>query len=112
MQRGREGSLSARDPWSRERSSFGAFGRVLQDVLADGSPFDSVGEAPAGDAVVCVLFDAFYSIRSEQQLMERLEFDLLLAGSSASASTMRRGTISTVSKNWERLLEARSPQGC
>ena len=38
-----------------------------------------------------MLLQAFYSIRSERQLMERLEFDLHFAGLSASALTMRRG---------------------
>ena len=40
-----------------------------------------------------MLLQAFYSIRSERQLMERLEYDLSCsAGSSGSASTMRCGT--------------------
>jgi transposase len=40
-----------------------------------------------------MLLHAFYSVRSERQLMDRIEFDLLFRGSSASASTIRCGTI-------------------
>ena len=40
-----------------------------------------------------MLLQAFYSVRSERQLMERLEFDLLFRGSSASGPTSRHGTI-------------------
>ena len=39
-----------------------------------------------------MLLQAFYSMRSERLLMERLEYDLL-AGSWASASTIQPGTI-------------------
>ena len=39
-----------------------------------------------------MLLQAFYSIRSERQLMERLEFDLCSAGSLGWASTIRPGT--------------------
>jgi hypothetical protein len=39
-----------------------------------------------------MLLQAFYSIRSERQLMERLEFDLLSAGLSGWAWTIRCGT--------------------
>ena len=38
-----------------------------------------------------MLLQAFYSIRSERQLMERLEFDLLFRWFVGSASTMRCG---------------------
>ena len=38
-----------------------------------------------------MLVQAFYSIRSERQLMERLEFDLLFCWLSALALTMRCG---------------------
>ena len=38
-----------------------------------------------------MLLQAFYSIRSERQLMERLESICCSAGSSVSASTMRSG---------------------
>jgi transposase len=39
-----------------------------------------------------LLLQALYSIRSERQLMERLDFDLRSAGSSASASMIPSGT--------------------
>ena len=40
-----------------------------------------------------MLLQAFYSIRSERQLMERLEYDLLFRWFVGSASMMRPGTI-------------------
>ena len=40
-----------------------------------------------------MLLQAFYSIRSERLLMERLEYDLLFRWSSELASTTRPGTI-------------------
>jgi hypothetical protein len=56
--------------------------------------------APAGRPSIppekllrAMLLQAFYSIRSERQLMERVEYDLLSGGSSASASTVRFGII-------------------
>jgi transposase len=39
-----------------------------------------------------MLLQAFYPIRSERLLMERLEYDLLFRWFAASASTTRRGT--------------------
>jgi transposase len=39
-----------------------------------------------------MLLQAFYSVRSERQLMERLEFDLLFRWFVGWASTMRCGT--------------------
>jgi hypothetical protein len=40
-----------------------------------------------------MLLQAFYSVRSERQAMERIEFDLLFPGSSASASTTGMGPL-------------------
>jgi transposase len=40
-----------------------------------------------------MLLQAFYSIRSERQLMERLEYDLLFRWFVGSVSRRRRGTI-------------------
>ena len=40
-----------------------------------------------------MLLQAFYSIRSERLLMERLEYDLLFRWFAGIASTMRSGTI-------------------
>ena len=52
-----------------------------------------------------MLLQAFYSIRSERQLMERLEFDLLFRWFVGSVSTIRCGTTRVFSKNRDRLLE-------
>jgi transposase len=40
-----------------------------------------------------MLLQAFYSVRSERQLMERIEYDLLFRCSLGSAPTIRCGTI-------------------
>ena len=40
-----------------------------------------------------LLLQAFYTVRSERQLMERIEFDRCSAGLSASVLTTRCGTI-------------------
>jgi transposase len=52
-----------------------------------------------------VLLHAFYSIRSERQLMERLEFDLLFGWFVGIAVDDAAWDHSTFSKNRERLLE-------
>ena len=50
-----------------------------------------------------MLLQAFYSIRSERQLMERLEFDLLFRWFVGKGGlTMRRGITLTPSKNRDR----------
>ena len=46
---------------------------VRGDVRASGPALDRTGKA----AVRALLLQAFYTVRSERQLMERLEFDLL-----------------------------------
>jgi transposase len=52
-----------------------------------------------------MLLQAFYSIRSERQLMERLEFDLLFRGFVGIGVDDAAWDHSTFSKNRERLLE-------
>jgi transposase len=53
-----------------------------------------------------LLLQAFYSIRSERQLMERLEFDLLFRWFVGLGIDDRVWDASTFSKNRDRLLEA------
>jgi transposase len=53
-----------------------------------------------------LLVQAFYSIRSERQLMERLEFDLLFRWFVGLGIDDRVWDASTFSKNRDRLLEA------
>jgi transposase len=53
-----------------------------------------------------LLLQAFYSIRSERQLMERLEFDLLFRWFTGLGIDDRVWDASTFSKNRDRLLEA------
>lgn len=53
-----------------------------------------------------LLLQAFYSIRSERQLMERLEFDLLFRWFVGLGIDDRAWDASTFSKNRDRLLEA------
>lgn len=55
--------------------------------------------------VRAMLLQAFYSIRSERLLMERLEYDLCSAGSLGLASTIAAWDHSVFSKNRDRLLE-------
>jgi transposase len=59
-----------------------------------------------------LLLQAFYSIRSERQLMDRLEFDLLFRGSSALASTMRRGITRHFPRTASGCWKATSPPSC
>ena len=52
-----------------------------------------------------MLLQAFYSIRSERQLMERLEFDLLFRWFVGLSADEPAWDHSTFSKNRDRLLE-------
>jgi transposase len=72
------------------------FGASFPDVTT----FD-----PTEKLLRAMLLQTLYSIRSERQLMEGLEFDLLFRWFVASASTTRRGIIRLFSKNRDRLLE-------
>ena len=58
-----------------------------------------------------MLLQAFYSIRSERQLMDRLEFDLFFAGSSVLASTRRRGITRRFPRTAIGCWRATSPPG-
>ena len=53
---------------------------------------------------------AFYTIRSERQLMERLKFDLLFRWFVGLSADEPAWDHSTFSKNRDRLLDARWPQ--
>ena len=64
-----------------------------------------------------MLLQAFYPVRSERQLMERIEFDLLLVGLSASASMIQCGTTrafpKTATDYWREILPPNfSPPYC
>ena len=58
-----------------------------------------------------MLLQAFYSVRSERQLMERLEFDLLFRWFVGLGVDEPVWDHSTFSKNRDRLLERRSQPG-
>lgn len=58
-----------------------------------------------------MLRQAFYSVRSERQLMERLEYDLRFAGSSGSVSTNWSGTIRPFQRTATGCWTAMSPRG-
>ena len=86
---------------------------IVDEALASlSAEFDALYAARAGRPSIppemllrAMLLQAFYSIRSERQLMERLEFDLLFrwfVGLSADAPAWDH---STFSKNRDRLLE-------
>jgi transposase len=86
---------------------------IVDEALASlSAEFDALYAARAGRPSIppemllrAMLLQAFYSIRSEPQLMERLEFDLLFrwfVGLSADAPAWDH---STFSKNRDRLLE-------
>ena len=57
-----------------------------------------------------MLLQAFYSIRSERQLMERLEFDLLFRWFVGSALTTRRGITQFFPRTATACWKARSPR--
>jgi transposase len=56
-----------------------------------------------------MLLQAFYSVRSERQLMERLEFDLLFRWFVGVGVDDRVWDHSSFSKNRDRLLEGAIP---
>jgi transposase len=59
-----------------------------------------------------MLLQAFYSIRSERQLMERLEFDLLFRWFGASVSTTRRGITQFFPRTASACWKATSQPSC
>jgi len=94
------GPSTSNDPGHRERSSDGDLERVFGDVLAYGTALD-----PPEKLLRAMLLQAFYSIRSERQLMERLEFDLLFRWFVGIGVDDAVWDHSTFSKNRDRLLE-------
>ena len=83
-----------------ERGSGGAFRRVLGALARLGRP-----SIPPEKLLRAMLLQAFYSIRSERQLMDRLEFDLLFRWFVGIGVDDAVWDHSTFSKNRERLLE-------
>ena len=77
----------------------GTFWRVL-GVCPTGSTID-----PAREASAAMLLQGFYSIRSERQMMERLEFDLLFRWFVGIGVDDAVWDHSTFSKNRDSLLE-------
>ena len=72
---------------------------IVNEVLASLSgEFESLyshtgrPSIPLEKLIRALLLQAFYSIRSERQLMEQLDFNLLFAGSWVWPSTIRCGT--------------------
>ena len=71
-------------------------------VLRDRAPLDRARRF----LLRAMLLQAFYSVRSERQLMERMEFRPAVSlVSSVWVPTSRYGDASTFSKNRDRLLE-------
>lgn len=69
-----------------------ALSALQREFAALYSPI-GLSSIPPEKLLRAMLFQAFYSIRSERLLMERLEYDFCSAGSSGLASTMRPGII-------------------
>ena len=89
---------------------------IVDDALSEMSAeFDALYAAKAGRPSTppemllrAMLLQAFYTIRSERQLMERLEFDLLFRWFVGLSADEQAWDHSTFTKNRDRLLEARS----
>ena len=77
--------------------------RLTTGVFAERPALDPARE------VVAMLLQALYSIRSERQLVERLEFDLLFRWFVGIGVDDVAWDHSTFSKNRERLLERAGP---
>ena len=93
-------TIHAGYPRACERSSGCAGERLFGAVFANWAAVDSTGETVTGDAL-----QAFYSIRSERQLMERLEFDLLFRWFVGLGIDDAAWDHSVFSKNRDRLPE-------
>jgi transposase len=85
---------------------------IVNEALAALSDEFSTPYSPSGRPSIppekllrAMLLQAFYSIRSERQLMERLEFDLLFRWFVGIGVDEAAWDHSTFSKNGERLLE-------
>src|SRR5688572_9390487 len=90
---------------------------VVDDALGQLSPVLARLYAPIGRPSIpperllrALLLQAFYSIRSERQLMERLEFDLLFRWFVGLGVDDPAWDHSTFSKNRDRLLEGEVAQ--
>ena len=86
---------------------------IVDDALSEMSAeFDALYAAKAGRPPTppemllrAMLLQAFYTIRSERQLMERLEFDLLFRWFVGLSADEQAWDHSTFTKNRDRLLE-------
>ena len=98
---GSAGSSAAGDPGDRERGAGGAGARSSRrSIRGSGRP-----SIPPEKLLRAMLLQAFYSIRSERQLMERLEYDLLFRWFVGLGIDDAVWDHSTFSKNRDRLLE-------
>ena len=97
---GSGGSSAADDPGDRERGAGGA----ERDFAALYAPIGRPSIAPE-KLLRAMLLQAFYSIRSERQLMERMEFDLLFRWFVGLGVDDPAWDHSSFSKNRDRLLE-------
>ena len=101
--------LEARVPWGHPLRAIRA---VVNEALGGLSPTFARLYAPLGRPSIppeqllrALLLQAFYSIRSERQLMERLDFDLLFRWFIGLGIDDLVWDHSTFSKNRDRLLE-------
>ncbi len=107
LERRAEGSSVAGDPDVIVDVALSALEwRVRGDVRASGRP----SIAPE-KLLRALLLQAFYTVRSERQLMERLEFDLLFRWFVGLGIDDRVWDHSVFSKNRERLLKRRLLRG-
>lgn len=93
-------SSVADDSGGCERGAFGTGAGVRGAVLADRAAVD-----PTEKLLRAMLLQAFYSIRSERLLMERLEYDLLFRRFVGIGVDAAAWDHSVFSKNRDRLLE-------
>jgi hypothetical protein len=101
---GRKSSAS-NDSGDRERGPGGARRRFFGALFPDVTTFD-----PTETLLRAMLLQALDLIRSERQLMEGLEFDLLFRWFVASASTTRRGIIRRFPRTMIGCWKATSPR--
>jgi transposase len=96
---GAPGSSAAADPGDRRRGAGGAFGRVGAAYASTGRP--SIAPEKLLRALV---LQAFYSVRSERQLMEQLDYNLLFRWFVGLALDAPVWDVTVFTKNRERLL--------
>jgi transposase len=102
----RGGDRRTGELFSCQRGAGGAGARILCALCADRAAVDLAPEK----LLRAMLLQAFYSIRSERQLMERLEYDLLFrwfVGVGGDASVWDH---SVFSKNRDRCSKGILPQ--